>query len=237
MKTIYHKAESRGHASHGWLNTYHSFSFANYYDPDKMHFGVLRVLNDDAIDGGTGFGMHPHDNMEIITIMLEGALEHKDSMGNIGVIKPGEIQVMSAGTGIHHSEYNHSKDAPAKLLQIWIFPNERNIKPRYDQMKLELSERKNKWQKIVEPGPIENGLWIKQDAWFHIGQFDTGTETHYKIHRPDNGVYIFMIEGSAIVEGQQLNPRDGLGISESESVLSIKATSDSEILIMDLPMS
>ncbi len=236
MKTIYHKAESRGHASHGWLNTYHTFSFANYYEPSRTHFGVLRVLNDDAIDGGTGFGMHPHDNMEIITIMLEGALEHKDSMGNIGVIKPGEIQVMSAGTGIHHSEYNHSKDARAKLLQIWIFPNERNIKPRYDQMKLELSERKNKWQKIVEPGPVEKGLWIKQDAWFHIGQFDAGTETHYKIHRPGNGVYIFLIEGSATVEGQTLNRRDGMGIWET-NLFNLNATADAEVLIIDLPMS
>ena len=236
MKTILHKADSRGKADHGWLKTNLTFSFADYYDPTRMHFGVLRVLNDDIIAGGTGFGMHPHDNMEIITIMLEGALEHKDSMGNIGVIKPGEIQVMSAGTGIYHSEYNHSKDAPAKLLQIWLFPNERNIKPRYDQMTLELSERKNRWQKIVEPGPIEKGLWIKQEAWFHIGQFDAGQETHYKFHRPENGAYIFVIEGSVTVDGNQLNRRDGLGISESESVLSLNATANSEILIMELPM-
>ncbi len=236
MKTILHKADSRGKADHGWLKTNLTFSFADYYDPTRMHFGVLRVLNDDIIAGGTGFGMHPHDNMEIITIMLEGALEHKDSMGNIGVIKPGEIQVMSAGTGIYHSEYNHSKDAPAKLLQIWVFPNERNIKPRYDQMTLELSERKNRWQKIVEPGPIEKGLWIKQEAWFHIGQFDAGQETHYKFRRPENGAYIFVIEGSVTVDGNQLNRRDGLGISESESVLSLNATANSEILIMELPM-
>ena len=235
MKTIYHKAESRGHANHGWLNTYHTFSFANYHDPARNHFGVLRVLNDDAIDGGTGFGMHPHDNMEIITIMLEGALEHKDSMGNIGVIKPGEIQVMSAGTGIYHSEYNHSKDAPAKLLQIWVFPNKRNVTPRYDQMTLELAERKNRWQKIVEPGPIDKGMWIQQDAWFHVGQFDKGEETHYKIQREGNGAYIFVIEGSVTVEGQQLNRRDGLGISET-NLINMTATSDAEVLIIDLPM-
>ncbi len=232
---IYHKAESRGHANHGWLNSYHTFSFASYHDPERNHFGVLRVLNDDAIDGGTGFGMHSHDNMEIITIMLEGALEHKDSMGNTGVIKPGEIQVMSAGTGIQHSEYNHSKDDPAKLLQIWVFPNKRNVTPRYDQMSLELSERKNRWQKIVEPGPIEKGMWIQQDAWFHVGQFDKGEETHYKIHREGNGAYIFVIEGSVTVEGQQLNRRDGLGISET-NLINMTADSDAEVLIMDLPM-
>ena len=235
MQTIYHKAESRGHADHGWLKANHTFSFANYHDPERNHFGVLRVLNDDAIDGGTGFGMHPHDNMEIITIMLEGALEHKDSMGNTGVIKPGEIQVMSAGTGVHHSEYNHNKDTPAKLLQIWLFPNKRNVTPRYDQMSLELSERKNRWQKIVEPGPVDNGMWIQQDAWFHIGQFDKGQETQYKIQREGNGAYIFVIEGSVTVEGQPLNRRDGLGIWET-NLINMQATSDAEVLIMDLPM-
>ena len=236
MKTILHKADSRGKADHGWLKTNLTFSFADYYDPTRMHFGVLRVLNDDIIAGGTGFGMHPHDNMEIITIMLEGALEHKDSMGNIGVIKPGEIQVMSAGTGIYHSEYNHSKDAPAKLLQIWLFPNKRNVTPRYDQMALELSERKNRWQKIIEPGPVDKGLWIHQNAWFHVGQFDKGEETHYKIQHEGNRAYIFVIEGSVTIEGQQLNHRDGMGVWET-NIISLSATSDAEVLIMDLPMS
>ena len=228
-------ADTRGHADHGWLKANHTFSFANYHNPERNHFGVLRVLNDDAIDGGTGFGMHPHDNMEIITIMLEGALEHKDSMGNVGVIKPGEIQVMSAGKGIYHSEYNHSKDAPAKLLQIWVFPNKRNVTPRYDQMSLELSERKNRWQKIVEPGPIDNAMWIQQDAWFHIGHFDTGEETQYKIQLEGNGAYLFVIEGSVTVEGQQLNRRDGLGISETQ-LINLTANSAAEVLVMDLPM-
>lgn len=236
MKTVLHTADTRGHANHGWLNANHSFSFANYYDPSRMHFGVLRVLNDDAIDGGTGFGMHPHDNMEIITIMLEGALEHKDNMGNTGVIKPGEVQVMSAGTGVYHSEYNHNKNEKAKLFQIWIFPNKRNVTPRYDQMQLELSERKNNWQKIVEPGPVEKGLWIHQDAWMHIGQFDAGTETTYKIKREGNGAYIMVVSGSIEVNGQTLNRRDALGISETD-VINLKATTDAEVLIVDVPMN
>ncbi|HAP01092.1 MAG TPA: hypothetical protein DCQ93_04115 [Bacteroidetes bacterium] len=236
MKTILYKAEERGHANHGWLDAHHTFSFANYYDQEKVHFGVLRVLNDDSIEGGMGFGMHPHDNMEIITIMLEGSLEHKDSMGNHGVIGPGEIQVMSAGTGIYHSEFNHNKDKKAKLFQIWMFPKMQNVTPRYDQMKLEVSERKNIWQQIVQPGPAEKGLWIHQNAWLSIGQFDSGTETEYKIKRERNGAYIMVIDGSIEVNQQTLNRRDGIGISNIESV-KIKVNADSEILLMDVPMT
>ena len=169
---VIHKADSRGFADHGWLKSYHSFSFAGYHHPERMHFGVLRVLNDDMVKGGMGFGKHPHDNMEIISIPLEGDLEHKDSMGNTTIIRNGDIQVMSAGTGIYHSEYNKNKDEAVKFLQIWIYPNKRNVTPRYDQLTMELADRKNKLQQVLSPNPEDAGVWIHQDAWFHIGNFE-----------------------------------------------------------------
>ncbi len=241
-KTILHKANTRGHADHGWLNAHHSFSFASYYDPQRMHFGMLRVLNDDAIDGGMGFGTHPHDNMEIITIPLEGTLEHKDSMGNIGVIKNGDIQVMSAGTGIQHSEYNHNKNEILKLLQIWVFPNKKNVKPRYDQITLNAGDRQNKLQQIVFPFAGDeslkggsNGVWIHQDAWFHLGKFEKGNTIEYSIKKKGNGVYAFVINGDVSIDGQKLNARDGLGIGDAEAI-NIYADSDTEILLMEVPM-
>lgn len=233
---ILHQAETRGHANHGWLDTHHTFSFANYYNPERMHFGVLRVLNDDRIDPGTGFGTHPHDNMEIITIPLEGALEHKDSMGNVGVIRNGDIQVMSAGTGITHSEYNHHKDQAGKFLQIWVFPNKKNVTPRYDQLTLEAEKRHNKLQQILSPNPDDEGVWIHQDAWFHLGQLDKGVSLDYSIKKKGNGVYAFIIQGNVIIDGQALKSRDGLGIWDTNKI-NIQADSSSEILLMEIPMS
>lgn len=236
-KTILHKAETRGHANHGWLDTYHSFSFAGYYNPDRMHFGVLRVLNDDTVAGGEGFGTHPHDNMEIITIPLEGDLEHKDSMGNTGVIRHGDIQVMSAGTGIYHSEFNHNKDVDVKLLQIWVFPNQKNVTPRYDQITLNLEDRHNKFQQVLSPDPKDAGVWIHQDAWFNLGKFDQGAEAAYSIKKTGNGVYAFIINGEAEVNGIGLKSRDGLGIWETGEV-KVKALSpNTEVLLMDIPMT
>lgn len=235
--TVLHKAETRGHANHGWLDSHHTFSFANYYNPERMHFGVLRVLNDDRIDPGTGFGTHPHDNMEIISIPLEGDLEHKDSMNNVAVIKSGDIQVMSAGTGIYHSEYNKNKDKLSKFLQIWVFPNKKNVKPRYDQMTLNLADRENKLQQIISPNPNDAGVWIHQDAWFHLGKFDAKKGSDYTIKRKGNGVYAFVISGSFTVGGIELKSRDGLGIWDTDKFNIVANSANSEILLMDVPMT
>jgi len=232
---IFHKADTRGNESHGWLQTYHTFSFANYYNKERVHFGALRVLNDDTIDAGMGFGTHPHDNMEIITIPLEGDLEHKDSMGNVGIIKNGDVQVMSAGTGIQHSEYNRNKDKQLKLLQIWVFPNKRNVKPRYDQITLNLEDRHNKLQQILSPNPDDEGVWIHQDAWFFLGKFDKDISKIYKIRKEGNGVYVFVLSGEVSVDDQKLESRDGLGVWETTE-FSIHADSDAEILLMEVPM-
>lgn len=233
---LIHKAATRGHADHGWLRTNHTFSFADYYNPERVHFGALRVLNDDYIAGGMGFGTHPHDNMEIITIPLEGDLEHKDSMGNGTVIKHGDVQVMSAGTGITHSEYNHNKTKPVQLLQIWVFPNKRNVTPRYDQITLDVNERRNKLQQILSPNSDDEGVWIHQDAWFHIGRFDKNFATTYTWKKQGNGVYVFVIKGDITVNGTALNERDGSGIWNTDS-MSIQANSaDAELLIIEVPM-
>jgi redox-sensitive bicupin YhaK (pirin superfamily) len=192
-KSILHKADTRGDADHGWLHSRHTFSFADYYDPERVHFGMLRVLNDDIVKAGMGFGTHPHDNMEIISIPLEGDLEHKDSMGNVSVIKHGDVQVMSAGTGITHSEYNRNKDRLVKFLQIWVFPNRENVKPRYDQITLNIADRHNKFQQILSPDPEDEGVWIYQNAWFHLGQFDKGFNADYNIKAKGNGVYALRI--------------------------------------------
>jgi len=234
--TIVHKAETRGHANHGWLNSYHSFSFANYYNPERMHFGVLRVLNDDQVEAGMGFGTHPHDNMEIISIPLEGDLEHKDSMGTTAVIKNGDVQVMSAGSGITHSEYNKNKDKLVKFLQIWVFPNKKNVTPRYDQITLKESDRHNKLQQIISPDPNDAGVWIHQNAWFHLGKFDKGVNADYTIKAKGNGVYAFILKGDVSINGQKLNQRDGFGIWDTDKI-TISADSDAEFLLMDVPMS
>lgn len=229
--TILHKAETRGSANHGWLITHHTFSFANYYDPERVHFGALRVLNDDYIAPGMGFGMHPHDNMEIITIPLEGEVEHIDSIGNSGIIKYGEVQVMSAGTGIMHNEFNLNEENLLKLLQIWIIPNKKNVTPRYDQIKLNLEDRKNKFQQILSPNPVDPGVWIYQDAWFHLTEMDKGKSLKYEFKNKDNGVYIFIIKGNANIDEIKLNERDGLGVWNTEKI-NIFAESDTEVLLM-----
>lgn len=235
--TVLHKSDTRGHANHGWLDSHHSFSFANYYNPERMHFGVLRVLNDDRVDPGMGFGTHPHDNMEIISIPLEGDLEHKDSMGNVAVIKNGDIQIMSAGTGIYHSEYNKNKDKLTKFLQIWVFPNKKNVTPRYDQITLNVKDRHNKLQQIISPNPDDSGAWLHQDAWFHLGTFDTGFSTDYSIKKKGNGVYAFIIKGDITIDGQTLNERDGLGIWDTDKIKITANTQDAEVLLMDVPMT
>jgi len=234
--TILHKAATRGHANHGWLNSFHTFSFANYYDPERIHFGALRVLNDDTVEAGMGFGTHPHDNMEIISIPLEGDLEHKDSMSNVTVIKNGDIQVMSAGTGIHHSEYNKNKDRRVKFLQIWVFPNQKKVTPRYDQITLDVADRHNKLQQVLSPNPEDEGVWIHQNAWFHMGNLDKGASTDYTLKAPGNGVYAFILSGDVTIDGQQLNARDGFGIWDTDK-LSVKADSDAELLLMEVPMN
>jgi len=233
--SILHKADTRGDANHGWLRSRHTFSFANYYNPERMSFGSLRVLNDDTVEAGMGFGTHPHDNMEIISIPLEGDLEHKDSMGNVAVIRHGDIQVMSAGTGIFHSEYNKNKDRSVKFLQIWVYPNKNNVTPRYDQITLNVADRHNKLQQIVSPNADDSGVWIHQNAWFHLGNFDKGVNAEYKIKRSGNGVYAFILKGDVSINEQQLNTRDGFGIWDIESI-SIVADSDAEILLMEVPM-
>jgi len=236
MKTILHKADTRGHANHGWLESYHTFSFAEYYNPERMHFGALRVLNDDRVKAGMGFGTHPHDNMEIISIPLLGDLEHKDSMGNVTVIKNGDIQVMSAGSGIQHSEYNKSKENIVRFLQIWVFPNKKNVTPRYGQITLKPNDRHNKLQQIVSPNPEDEGVWTHQDAWFHLGRFDKDFTIGYSIKLKGNGVYAFVLDGDFDIEGINLKKRDGLGIWETDKI-SIKANSqDAEILLMDVPI-
>jgi redox-sensitive bicupin YhaK (pirin superfamily) len=235
-KTIVFKSDSRGDANHGWLHSRHTFSFANYHNPERMQFGVLRVLNDDYVAPGMGFGTHPHDNMEIISIPLEGDLEHKDSMGNVAIIKNGDVQVMSAGTGITHSEYNRNKDKPVKFLQIWVFPNKKNVQPRYDQITLDLNDRHNKFQQIVSPNSDDAGVWIHQDAWFHLGTFDKGISIDYSIKKSGNGVYAFILKGDVTIDGTALNERDGFGIWNTDKFSFEANSQDAEVLLMEVPM-
>ncbi len=235
MKTIIHKADTRGHADYGWLKTNYSFSFANYYNPERINFGALRVLNDDWIEGGQGFGRHPHDNMEIVTIVLDGDLEHKDSMGNTFLIRKNEVQVMSAGMGIFHSEFNKDPDNPLKLFQIWVFPNKKNVPPRYDQKIFKPENRINKWQRLVSPNKPDI-MWLHQDAYFSITSLENNHELGYKMHSQNNGVYIFIIEGSVKVDDNQLGKRDSVGIYETDEI-KIKAFEISEVLLIEVPMS
>ena len=235
MKETIFKASERGQADFGWLKANYSFSFANYHDSRKMHFGLLRVLNDDYIEAGMGFGTHPHDNMEIITIPLEGDLEHRDSMGNHGIIRHGDVQVMSAGTGIQHSEFNHNKDKALKLFQIWIFPHTKNVQPRYEQMTLNVADRKNKFQTVVSPIPASEGLGIHQNAYIRIGDFESEQVCDYNVSRKQNGVYLMVIKGNITVGVHTLNTRDAIGISDAEK-LSIRMNERSELLLLEVPM-
>lgn len=236
MKTILFKADDRGSADYGWLKPNYYFSFAQYHNPEKVHFGLLRVLNDDFVAGGGGFPTHPHDNMEIVTIPFTGALQHKDSTGGNGVIKAGDIQIMSAGTGVQHSEFNASKTEPVTLFQVWVFPKERNIKPRYDQRNFDVSDRVNKWQTVVSPLDSDKALWINQDARFALTRLDAGKEISYSTAFKGNGVFLVVINGSVQVGGKQLNKRDALGISETDS-FSITADADAELLAIEIPMN
>jgi redox-sensitive bicupin YhaK (pirin superfamily) len=234
MKTVLHKANTRGHANHGWLESWHTFSFAGYYDPQRMNFGALRVLNDDSVAPAMGFGKHAHDNMEIISIPLKGALEHEDSTGTKQVIKQGDVQVMSAGSGIQHSEKNNNQDEAVKFLQIWVIPNKRNIAPRYDQKTFSEEEKKNKLLTIVSPAGSPEGVNIYQDAWFSLGMLEKGITLNYKIHKPGNGVYAFLLEGDVTINQIILNRRDGLGITDADE-LTIVANADAELLLMEVP--
>lgn len=236
MKSILFKAADRGSADYGWLKPNYYFSFAQYHNPEKVHFGLLRVLNDDFVAGGGGFPTHPHDNMEIVTIPFSGALQHKDSTGGNGVIKAGDIQIMSAGSGVQHSEFNASATDPVTLFQVWVFPKERNIKPRYDQRNFDTNDRQNKWQTVVSPLDSDQALWINQDARFALTNLDAGKEISYSTAFKENGVFLVVINGSVLVDGKQLNKRDALGISETDS-FSIAASADAELLAIEIPMN
>lgn len=236
MKKILHKADERGKADHGWLKSYHSFSFASFYDPARVHFGLLRVLNDDSVAPGMGFGEHPHDNMEIVSIPLSGAIEHRDSMGNQEVIRTGDVQIMSAGTGIRHSEYNHSKTEPVKFLQIWVFPKEKGIAPRYEQKTFSEEDRKNRFQVVVSPEAHGEGVRINQNAWFSRAALEKGKELEYTLHDPKNGVYLFLLEGTLLADDVQMERRDAVGIYDMEKIL-LRAESDADALLIEVPMN
>jgi len=234
MKTILHKAATRGHANFGWLNSYHSFSFGNYHNAERIHFGALRVLNDDTVAAGKGFDKHPHDNMEIVSIPLSGDLHHKDSTGRDKIIRQGDVQIMSAGSGIAHSEMNANKDKEVKFLQLWVFPKEKNIEPRYEQKTFDAADRQNKIVTVVSPDDT-NAVWINQDAWFSLGKFSKDLSVTYDLHKEENGVYVFVLSGNVTVNEKALETRDGLGVSETKSI-NIKADTDAEILLIEVPM-
>lgn len=237
MKTVKHTSDSRGYANHGWLKSYHSFSFSSYFNPERMNFGALRVLNDDVVEPTMGFGTHPHQNMEIISIPLKGALSHKDSMNNKRSIEVGEVQVMSAGTGLTHSEFNDSTTDNVNFLQLWIMPEEQNVTPNYEQKMFDVSERNNAFQTVVSPQDklVDGSLGIHQQAYIRLGNFDENSIVEHKLES-GKGSYIFLIDGEVEVNGEQLSKRDALGVWDTDT-LTIKASKDSEILIIDVPMN
>lgn len=234
MKKSLHLAQDRGHANHGWLDSYHSFSFAGYYNPAKIHFGALRVLNDDRVAPGMGFGTHPHDNMEIVSIPLFGDLHHKDSTGRDKIIKQGDVQIMSAGSGIEHSEQNANREKEVQFLQIWVFPKEKNIEPRYEQKSFAKEDRFNKWQTVVSPHD-PSALWINQDAWFSLGVFQKEKQANYTFHQTNSGVYVFVINGEITLDGHTLRSRDAIGVWETETI-NMNVSSDAELLLIEVPM-
>ena len=236
MNITIQRAVERGGANYGWLDAKHYFSFGGYHDPEKVHFGLLRVLNDDKIAGGGAFPTHPHDNMEIVTIPFSGALQHKDSTGGEGIIKSGDIQIMSAGTGVHHSEANASKTDEVTLFQVWVFPKKRNISPRYDQRTFPVDGRDNQWQIVVSPDEKDNALWINQDARFALTKLEAGTSIEYQNAFNGNGVYLVVINGSIEIDGKKLEKRDAAGISGTEN-FSVKALEDAELLAVEVPMN
>jgi len=235
MKTVFHAAASRGHQDHGWLKANHSFSFANWHHPERVHFGALRVLNDDYIAAGTGFGTHPHDNMEIVTIPLVGDLTHQDSMGHSAVICEGDIQVISAGTGIYHSEQNQREDSAVELLQLWFFPNQKDVTPRYDQISIRDLKKENAFYQILSPDPKDGGSWIYQDVWMHLGDFSKTTSTRYSLGQPSNGVYVFVLEGKVKIGDQTLTKRDALGVWDTPSI-AFNIEKNTRLLLIDVPL-
>ena len=235
MKSTIHRSDTRGHANHGWLDSYHSFSFGHYFNPDRMRFGLLRVLNDDTVAAGRGFDTHPHSNMEIISIPLEGDLEHRDSMGNVTVIQEGDIQVMSAGTGVSHSEYNKNSDREVKFLQIWVFPNRADVTPRYDQISINELVVQNQFSQILSPREDDQGVWIHQDAWFSIGEFNRDMKIGYQWHKEGNGLYVFVIEGEVGIGDNVLRRRDAMGIRETD-VMEFEVRAGARLLLMEVPM-
>ena len=236
MKTIYHAADSRGDANHGWLKSKHTFSFANYHNPERMGFGALRVINDDFVIAGQGFGKHSHRDMEIISISLSGKLGHGDNIGNNGIIETGEIQVMSAGTGITHSEMNGDDTEAVKFLQIWVIPNKMNVEPRYQQVRMDDILKPNEFNQVLSPNSDDAGVWIHQDAWFSMGDFDKGVTQTYELKNPNNGVYIFVISGKVVVNGNTLDTRDGLGVWDTKN-FTMDVIDDAKVLLMEVPMS
>jgi len=235
MRSVFHHKDSRGTADHGWLKSAHSFSFANYYNPDRMNFGALRVLNDDFVLGGQGFGKHPHRNMEIVSIPLEGDLEHEDSMGNKSIIKAGDIQIMSAGTGVFHSEQNFNSDKAVKFLQIWIIPKSEDTEPRYEQISLSTLEKDNSFYQVLSPADNEQGVTINQNAWMHIGEFNKDASVDYRLKDPKNGVYSFVLKGSGKFGDNEFTSRDAFGISETDG-LTLQVNSRTKILLIEVPM-
>ncbi|MGE7777836.1 pirin family protein [Chitinophaga sp. NPDC101104] len=235
MKTTIHRADSRGFANHGWLQSSHTFSFAGYYNPGRIHFGALRVLNDDTVKGGMGFGAHPHDNMEIVSIPLSGALEHRDTTGRHEIINLNDVQIMSAGTGVEHSEFNASKTDPVKFLQIWLFPKKRDVAPRYGQQTFDPADRHNRLQVVVSPEGTGEGLPMNQDAWFSLGNFDKGQTFSYSPKKEGNGLYLFVISGTVSAGGETLSPRDAIAV-EDYAQLDVTTSEDAQLLLMDVPM-
>ena len=235
MNKIVHRSIDRGFSNLGWLESYHSFSFADYVDLDKMHFGALRVLNDDRVDAGKGFSMHSHQNMEIISIPLSGGLEHQDNMGNRSIIQQGDVQVMSAGKGIFHSEYNTNQNREVQFPQIWVIPNKKDVVPRYDQISIIDLQIKNQLYQILSPIPEDDGIWIHQEAWFYLGEFDRDKKQTYEIKKTGNGVYVFVLEGEIKISGEKINQRDAIGIWNTSSI-EISAETDSRLLVIDVPM-
>lgn len=236
MRTIYHAADSRGDANHGWLKSKHTFSFANYHNPERMGFGALRVINDDFVIAGQGFGKHSHRDMEIISIPLSGKLGHGDNIGNNGIIETGEIQVMSAGTGITHSEMNADNHEAVSFLQIWVIPNKMNVEPRYQQIRMDELMKPNAFNQILSPNSDDAGVWIRQDAWFSMGDFDKGVTETYQLKNPNNGVYIFVISGKVVINGNTLDTRDGLGVWDTKN-FTMDVLDEARVLLMEVPMS
>lgn len=235
MKKVIHRAYTRGHANHGWLDTHHTFSFANYFDPERVRFGALRVLNDDIVAPGMGFADHAHDNVEIVSILLEGELEHRDSLGNVTDVGAGGVQVLSAGTGITHSEYNKNADRPLKHLQIWFFPGTQDAEPRYQQGRIDRGTMKDRFAPVVTPPGCAGEVRINQDAWLHMAEIDAGATVEYRLQTPGHGLYIFIVRGEVVVGGEKLGPRDGMGVWDTDN-LDFTAAVRAEVLVIEVPM-